>query len=208
MAMITEIEDFFTRGCGRCDRFDTPDCSTRPWIGGLNALRRICRDMGLSEHVKWAHPCYMHADRNIALMGAFRNDFRFTFMNGSLLSDPEGILKPAGPNSAVKNVLYFTSNDGPLEHEATIRAYLAELMDYAERGVQPPKIVRELELPEELVEALDSDPELAEAYNALTPGRQKSYVINLNSAKQSATRVARIARFRDKIIAGKGATER
>lgn len=208
MAMITDVEDFFTKGCGRCDRFDTPDCSTRRWIDGLNALRRICLDMGLSEHVKWAHPCYMHAGRNIALMGAFQNDFRFTFMNGSLLEDPEGVLEPAGPNSAVKNVLYFTSNDGPAEKEPIIRAYLAELKDFAERGVKPPKVEREIDMPDELVEALDADPELAEAFQALTPGRQRSYTINLNGAKQSATRVARIAKFRDKIIAGKGATER
>ena len=208
MAMITDADDFFTKGCGRCDRFDTPDCSTRAWIDGLNALRRICLDMGLSEHVKWAHPCYMHAERNIALMGAFRDDFRFTFMNGALLKDPEGILRPAGPNSAVKNVLYFTSNDGPAALEPVIRAYLAELIGYAERGVVPPKVDRAVELPDELIEALDADPELAEAFHALTPGRQRSYVINLGGAKQAATRVARIAKFHDRILAGKGANER
>ena len=206
--MITDIEEYFTKGCGRCDRFATPDCSTRRWIDGLNDLRRICREMGLSEHVKWAHPVYMHADRNIALIGAFRDDFRFTFMNGALLKDPEGILRPAGPNSAVKNVLYFTSNDGPAALEPVIRAYLAELIGYAERGVVPPKVDRAVELPDELIEALDADPELAEAFHALTPGRQRSYVINLGGAKQAATRVARIAKFHDRILAGKGANER
>ena len=81
MAMITDAEDFFTKGCGRCARFATPDCSTRQWIRGLNQLRRICRDMGLEEVVKWAHPTYMHAGRNIAIFGAFRGDFRLSFMN-------------------------------------------------------------------------------------------------------------------------------
>ncbi len=206
--MITDPDDFFTKGCGRCDRFATPDCSTRRWIDGLNDLRRICLDMGLTETVKWAHPVYMHADRNIAIMGAFREDFRFTFMNGQLLKDPEGILKPAGPNSAVSNVLYFTNTADVTKLEPIIRAYLAELMDYAERGVKPPKIERELDMPDELVEALDADPELAEAFEALTPGRQRSYAINLNSAKQAETRRNRIAKFRDKIIEGKGAMER
>jgi uncharacterized protein YdeI (YjbR/CyaY-like superfamily) len=55
--MITRIEDYFTKGCGRCERFATPDCSTRPWIGGLEHLRRICLDVGLEETLKWAHPC-------------------------------------------------------------------------------------------------------------------------------------------------------
>lgn len=96
-AMITDIEDYFALDCGRCDRHPTPDCSTRRWTGGLIALRRICLDVGLSEHVKWAHPCYMHAGRNIALIGAFRDDFRFTFMNPTLLKDSEGVLKKTAP---------------------------------------------------------------------------------------------------------------
>jgi uncharacterized protein YdeI (YjbR/CyaY-like superfamily) len=81
-------------------------------------------------------------------------------------------------------------------------------MRYAEQGILPEKAAQEIELPEELIEALDADPELAEAFHALTPGRQRSYVINLNGAKASATRQARIAKFRSHILAGKGATER
>lgn len=206
--MITDIDDYFTRGCGRCDRFDTPECSVHRWSAGQNALRAICLGMGLSEHIKWAHPCYMHAGRNIAIMGAFRNDFRLTFMNGSLLTDPEGILRPAGPNSQTRNVLFFTNNTGPTQMEPTIRAYLAELMDHAERGTRPTRVAREIDMPEELVEALDADPDLADAFAALTPGRQKSYAFNLNQAKKPETRVARIEKFRPKIMAGKGAQER
>ena len=81
-------------------------------------------------------------------------------------------------------------------------------MDHAEAGTKPPKTEREIDVPEELTDALDADPELAEAFHALTPGRQKSYLFALNQAKQSATRVARIEKFRDKILAGKGALER
>ncbi|MBV7408087.1 YdeI family protein [Maritimibacter sp. DP1N21-5] len=206
--MITEADDYFTKGCGRCDRFDTPDCSARLWDEGQARLREICLGMGLSEHVKWGHPCYMHAGRNIAIMGAFRGDFRFTFMNGSLLDDPEGILKPAGPNSRVSNVLYFTDNEGPARLEPIIKDYLATLMDHAERGTKPPKVETEVEMPDELTQALDEDPELAEAFFALTPGRQKSYAFNLNQAKKPETRYARIEKFRPHILAGKGAMER
>ena len=80
-------------------------------------------------------------------------------------------------------------------------------MGYAEAGIKPPKADSEIELPDELVGALDNDLELAEAFANLTPGRQKSYVINLNGAKASTTRSARIEKFRDKILAGKGANE-
>lgn len=208
MAMITDPDDFFTKGCGRCARFATADCSTRPWIEGLNALRRICLDMGLEETVKWAHPCYLHAGRNIAIFGAFRTDFRLSFLNAGLLNDTEGVLEPQGPNSRTPGMIRFTAVDQIGQMEPVIRAYLRQLMDHAEAGTKPPVVEREIEMPDELTDALDADPELAEAFHRLTPGRQKSYLFNLNQARQSATRVARIEKFRDRIIAGKGALER
>ena len=208
MAMITDPDDFFTKGCGRCERFATPDCSTRPWIDGLNDLRRICLDMGLDETVKWAHPCYMHAGRNIALLAAFRTDFRLGLMNAGLVKDTEGVLEPQGPNSQTPSMFRFTAVGQVGEREPIVRAYLRQLMDHAEAGTKPAKAAREIDMPDELTDALDADPELAEAFQALTPGRRKSYMFNLSQTKQPATRVARIERFRDKIIAGKGATER
>jgi uncharacterized protein YdeI (YjbR/CyaY-like superfamily) len=208
MAMISDPDDFFTKGCGRCERFATPDCSTRLWIDGLNNLRRICLDVGLDETVKWAHPCYMHAGRNIALVAAFRTDFRLSFMNAGLLSDTEGVLEPQGPNSQTPSMIRFTDVGQVGEMEPVIRAYLRQLMDHAEAGTRPPKLEREIDMPDELTDALDADPELAEAFQALTPGRQKSYLFALNQAKQSATRVARIEKFRGHIMAGKGAMER
>ena len=206
--MITDIEDYFAKGCGRCERFATPDCSTRQWAAGLDDLRRICRNAGLVETVKWGHPCYMHAGRNIALLGALRGDFRISFMNAALMKDPDGVLERRGPNTQHPDQISFQDTAQVAALKPVIAAYLREAMDYAEAGIKPQKVEIELVLPDELVEALDCDPELAEAFHALTPGRQKSYVLNLNSAKKSETRTARIAKFRDKIIAGKGALER
>lgn len=206
--MITDVEHFFQSGCGRCDRFATPDCSTRFWLDGLFHLRRICRDVGLSEHAKWGHPCYMHAGRNIVILGAFREDFRLTFFNAALMRDPHGVLIGQGENSRHPDCFKFDDNAQVVASEAIIREYLAEAMGYAEQGIKPPKEEYELELPEELVEALESDPELAQAFAQLTPGRQRSYVFALNSAKTSATKVSRIIKYRDKILAGKGALDR
>lgn len=208
MAMIETAGDFFTKGCGRCDRFDTPDCSIHLWIDGLQDLRRICLDMGLVEVIKWGHPTYMHADRNIAMLGAFRGDFRVSFLNPSLLDDSEGVLEAQGPNSQTKGTIRFTDVGSVRAKESAIRGFLRQLMEHAERGTKPPKHPREIDMPAELAEALDADPELAEAFHGLTPGRQKSYMFNLNQAKQSATRVARILKFREKILAGKGAMDR
>lgn len=206
--MITNVEHFFGSGCGRCDRFATPECSTRFWLDGLLHLRRICSDVGLSEHAKWGHPCYMHAGRNIVIFGAFIDDFRLTFFNAALMRDPHGVLIGQGPNSQHPDCFKFDDNAQVAELEPIIREYLAEAMGYAEQGIKPPKVERELELPDELVEALDADPELALAFERLTPGRQRSYVYALNSAKTSATKVARILKYRDKILAGKGALDR
>jgi uncharacterized protein YdeI (YjbR/CyaY-like superfamily) len=206
--MITDPAEFFVRGCGRCDRFATPDCSARLWQEGLDALRAICLDMGLTETAKWGHPCYMRAERNIALFGALRGDFRLSFFNPALMTDPQGVLEPAGPNARHPSMIRFTRNDQVAELEPVIRAYLAEAIDYADKGIMPVKEQVEIELPDELIEALDADPELAEAFNALTPGRRRSYAINLNGTKNPTTRFARIAKFRDKILAGKGALDR
>ncbi len=207
-AMITDPDIYFAKGCGRCDRYATADCSARHWLAGLLSLRRICRDAGLSEVAKWGHPVYLHAGRNIAILGAFRGDFRLTFMNAALLKDPEGILERQGPNTKHPDCIRFTDNDAPGAVERTIRAYLAEAMAYAEQGLLPAKEPTEVDLPPELLDALDADPGLAEAFAALTPGRQKSFVLFLNDAKTTQTKLARIEKSRAKILAGKGATER
>jgi uncharacterized protein YdeI (YjbR/CyaY-like superfamily) len=206
--MIRDVDHFFVKGCGRCDRFNTPECSARRWADGLAALRRICLASGLAETAKWGHPCYMHAGRNIVLIGALRGDFRLGFFNAALMKDPACILKKQGPNTRHPDTIRFTRHGRVIELEPVIVSYLREAMAYADAGIRPPKEAAEIALPDELAEALDDDQELAEAFHSLTPGRQRSYVINLRSAKTQATRTTRIAKFRERILSGKGATER
>lgn len=206
--MITDIEDYFAKGCGRCARFDTPNCSALIWQDGQAALREICLEAGLTEVVKWGCPCYEYAGRNIAIFGAFRDDFRLTFFNAALMKDPEGILEKQGANAQNPSMIRFQSTAEVTTQTPTLIAYLREAMGYAERGIKPPKITRDIPWPDELTDALDADPDLAEAFEALTPGRQKSYVIHLNNAKKSETRTARINAARPKIFAGKGQLER
>lgn len=206
--MIEHIDDFFTKGCGRCARFATPDCSVQPWAPGLAALREICLSEGLTETVKWGHPCYTHAGRNVALFGALRDDFRLSFFNAALLEDPEGALERQGPNTRHPDMIRFRANGEVAGKAPLIRGLLAQAMDHAAKGLKPERDTSEPDLPEELAEALDADPALAEAFHRLTPGRRRSYVIALGTAKQAATRTRRVAAFRDRILAGKGATER
>jgi uncharacterized protein YdeI (YjbR/CyaY-like superfamily) len=206
--MITAIEDYYGKGCGRCERFTTSECSALIWSEGLQSLRRICRESKLIETVKWGHPCWMHSGRNIVILGALRSDFRISFFNSALLKDPQGILERQGPNTRHPDMIRFRSNGQVNAMETTIRSYLIEAISYAEAGIRPEKDETELELPAELAEALDADAALAQAFRSLSRGRQRSYVINLSSARKPSTRISRIAKFRDHILAGKGALER
>jgi uncharacterized protein YdeI (YjbR/CyaY-like superfamily) len=205
--MITDVADYFARGCGRCARFDTPDCSTRRWMAGLLALREFCLAAGLEETAKWGHPCYMHNGRNVAMIAAFRDNYRLTFFDGAIPPDPAGLLEKRGPNTRVADQISFTDPDAAGRMAAVLCDYLAAAKAAAELD-RPARPKVELALPDELVAALDADPELAEAFHALTPGRQRSWVLHLSQTKTPATRYARIERGRVQIIAGKGQSER
>lgn len=206
--MITDPNVFFRDGCGRCARFQTDDCSARLWAAGLAGLRQLCLEAGLEETAKWGHPCYMHAGRNIAILGAFRGDVRLSFFNAALLQDREGILTKQGPNTRHPDAVRLNDAAGLGALAPAICDLLEQAMAHARAGTLPPKEDNSPDLPEELVEALDADPALAEAFYALTPGRQKSHVLAIGSAKASATRAARVVKLAPLIHAGKGAQER
>lgn len=205
--MITDVDDYFTKGCGRCKRFDTADCSSRIWNAGLQRLRAICRAAGLEETVRWGQPCYRYADQNVVIIAAFRSTFRLTFFHASLMKDDAGLLVAQGPNSPVASAIFFTSEDEVAENAESISAYLEEAKALAASGAKPERKERKLELTEEFVEALASDPEMAAAFEALTPGRQRSHALFVGGAKKAETRRARIAKMRGRILAGKGANE-
>lgn len=205
--MITDPDVYFAKGCGRCDRFATPDCSVQHWLAGVTALRRLCLAAGLTETAKWGHPCYMHAGRNVAMIAAFRDTFRLTFFDAALPPDPAGILEKRGPNSRAADQISLTDATAVDAMAPVLRDYLAAARAMAEQD-RPARPRAELALPDELAEALEADPVLAEAFNALTPGRQRSWALHLVSSANPATRRARIEKGRDRIIAGKGATER
>lgn len=160
------------------------------------------------ETAKWGHPCYMHAGRNVAILGAFRGDVRLTFFNASLLKDAGGLLTRQGENTATPDCARFTDAAQIEPATPALRALIAQAMAHAEAGTKPAKPPQALDLPDELIETLDADPQLAEAFQALTPGRQKSHVLAVASAKASATRYARIAKLTPLIFAGKGVNDR
>lgn len=141
------------------------------------------------------------------MIGALRDDFRPSFVGAVLRSDPERVLERQGPDTRHPDTIRFTDVGQVREREVVVRSTLAEAMGDAAAGVRPPKDDVEPELPDELVGALAGDPELAAAFGSLTPGRQCSWLIDIDGAKRTETRVARIPGFRDTIISGTGATD-
>lgn len=207
--MITDVVDYFTRGCGRCARFATPDCATKVWAEPLAALRALCRDAGLTEAVKWGHPCYTHAGRNVAILGATRDGARLSFFAAGLLDDPAGVLEHQGPNSRHPDLVRATDTARVAAIAPAIRALLAQAMDHAAAGRrEAPRDPDDIALPDALLAALDDDPALAEAFDRLTPGRRRSHAIHVAGAKTPAGQAARVDRARNLILAGKGALDR
>ncbi|UWQ20288.1 YdeI family protein [Jannaschia sp. W003] len=206
--MITDVAQFFADGCGRCARHATPDCGARRHAGALAAARRLCLDAGLEEAAKWGHPCYAHAGRNVAILGAHREGARLTFFHAALLRDPAGVLERKGPNARHPDAVRFADAGAVAAMAGPVTALLRQAMIHAEAGTRAPREDRPLDLPDELSDALAADTELAAAFEALTPGRRRSHAIVIGGAKKPETRRARIARLRPRIMAGQGANER
>jgi len=173
------------------------------WRPEMQALRAILLDCGLAEALKWRKPCYAHDGSNIAIMQPMKGALSLMFFKGALMDDPDGLLCDQGPNSRAAKRLEFTDAEAIRAVEPQVRALVASAVAVEASGVDlPPR--RELELPGELTEALADDAELSAAFDALTPGRQRGYALNIAGAKQAETRRNRIAKHRPRILAGKG----
>jgi uncharacterized protein YdeI (YjbR/CyaY-like superfamily) len=179
------------------------------WRDEMAALREIALSAEVEEAVKWGKPCYIGGGGNIAIMQPFKDFLSFMFFKGALLKDSEGVLREQGENTRSAKRMEFRSVDEIEAAADILRDYLAEAVAREKSGAKVDfDENRELEPPDELVDALDSDPDLATAWKALTPGRQRGYVLHIAGAKKSETRAARIEKHRERIMAGKGLNDR
>lgn len=168
-------------------------------------LRKIALGSDLTEMIKWGVPCYVFQESNIFLLGSFKAFCSISFFKGSLLKDPKGILSKPGENSQSVRMIKFTHLDQIRKLEQVIKAYILEAIEIEKTGIKPimEKSV-ELEFPEELIQILDEDGDFKAAFSALTPGRQRGYNLFFTAAKQPATRISRIEKYRQQILDGKG----
>ncbi len=202
--MQTTIEGYLTEGCGRCPLGGTPDCKVHAWSVELHALRGILSESGLTETVKWGVPCYTFNGKNVLLLSAFKNHCAISFFKGALLKDDAGLLSTPGPNSQAARLLKFTSPDAVGALSDATRSFIQQAIAIEKAGLQVGFQKSPEPWPEELQEWLEQDPVLKDAFEALTPGRQRGYVLYFSAPKQSKTRISRIEKCVDKIMKGEG----
>ena len=175
------------------------------WQDTYKKLRNITLDCGLTEELKWGVPCYTFNNSNVILIHGFKEYCALLFHKGALLKDTENILIQQTENVQAARQLRFSNLSEILEQEAIIKAYIFEAIEAEKAGLKVEmKKTREFEMPEEFKTALNEDPELKEAFENLTPGRQRAYLLHFSGAKQSKTRVSRIEKCIPQIFAGKG----
>jgi len=168
-------------------------------------LREILLDSGLTEELKWGQPCYALDGKNVALIHGFKEYCALLFMKGALLKDPKGILVQQTKNVQAARQIRFASLADIKKQKATVKAYIREGIAVEKSGLKVGmKSVAQFGVPIEFQTRLDDDPKLTEAFKALTPGRQKGYLLHFAGAKQSATRTARVEKQAPRILKGLG----
>ena len=181
----------------------------KKWQAELLALRAVFLSTTLTETIKWYKPCYTFEGRNIAALAGLKDHCWILFFKGALLKDPQGILQKAGENSQSARVLKFTSTQQVNKLKGVLQSYVLEAIAAEQAGL---KVVFEKSedrvLPDELLQAFAQTPGLQQAFATLTPGRQRGYLLHFGQAKQSSTRIARIAKCVSAILVGRGFQER
>ena len=178
------------------------------WTAEIAAMRRVLAGFGMKEECKWGKPTYTVNGRNIVIMQGFKEYFALGFFQGALLEDRKHVLVQLGRVHAAR-VMKFTSAKEIAAKAPTIKAYVREAIAVEKAGLRmKPKASSEYPVPEELRERLRKDPRFKRAFEALTPGRQRSYLYHFAAAKQSATRRARIEKALPAIFEGRGFLER
>lgn len=177
----------------------------KQWKEEFEKLRTIILDFELTEDIKWMHPCYMFEDKNVVLIHGFKDYCALLFHKGALLKDPHGILIQQTENVQAARQIRFTNVQEIVEMESIIKDYILEAIEIEKAGLKVElKKHEEFKFPEELQSKFDDTPALKPAFESLTPGRQRAYILYFSKPKQSKTRVSRVEKYMQQILDGKG----
>jgi uncharacterized protein YdeI (YjbR/CyaY-like superfamily) len=175
------------------------------WPEELGVLRSIALECMLTETVKWGVPCYTYQYANLLMLGSFKEYCCISFFKGVLMSDPHGILTSPGENSQSVKMVKFTNLQEIVTLKPILKEYIYEAIEVENLGLKvETKKLFNLVFAEELIQVLSQDSVFKTAFEALTPGRQRAYNLFFTAAKQSATRLSRIEKYRQQILDGKG----
>jgi len=178
---------------------------TEKWRDELAKLRSIILDCPLVEELKWGQPCYTYETKNIVLIHGFKEYCAILFIKGALLKDAAGILIQQTENVQAGRQIRFTDLQDIIGKENLLKAYIHEAIEVEKSGLKiQHKKTEEFAVPEEFQNKLNEDPVLETAFKALTPGRQRGYILHFSAAKQAKTREARVEKYIPQILAGKG----
>src|SRR5450432_2963869 len=178
---------------------------SKQWQEELQKLRTIILDCGLTEEVKWRVPCYTLEGKNVLFIGRLKESCVLSFIKGVLLKDAKRILIQQTENSQSVRVIRFSTVRQIVELEPVLKAYINEAIEAEKAGLKVKlKKVSEFKMPEEFQTKLDEIPALKKAFTALTPGRQRAYLLYFSGAKQSKTRASRVEKYMRQILSGKG----
>ncbi|PWK16581.1 YdeI/OmpD-associated family protein [Tumebacillus permanentifrigoris] len=175
------------------------------WKDEYEKLRTIVLDCELTEEFKWMHPCYTFEKKNIVLIHGFKEYCALLFHKGALLRDAQGILIQQTENVQAARQIRFTNVQEIVEMETILKAYIYEAIEVEKAGLEVNfKKSSEVIIPEELQNKFDEIPALKTAFEALTPGRQRAYILYFSDPKQSKTRASRVEKYMQQILNGKG----
>lgn len=174
------------------------------WNDEVVLLRKILQSTKLNEDFKWGYPCYTHNESNVVIIQPFKSYLGLMFFKGTLLKDTKKLLIANGPNSQYTKRFEFSSVAEIKKLNAMIKAYVKEAISLEDAGAKVEVKKEAIALPSELKKIFVKNAKLKKAFQALTPGRQRAYLFFFTSAKQAATRAARIEKWAPKILQGKG----
>ena len=179
--------------------------NAKQWQAEFSALRKIVLESELNEEMKWGVPCYTIGQKNVVLIHGFKEYCGMLFVKGALLKDPAGILIQQTENVQSARQVRFTSLQEIVALEHTLKAYIREAIENEKAGLKVEfKPTPQFPMPDEFKERLEGDPALKTAFERLTPGRQRAYLLHFSAPKQAATRNSRIEKCIPLILAGKG----
>lgn len=197
------VDKYLIDGCMRCKYGGTPQCKVLNWVQELETLRQIVLETGLTEEIKWGVPVYTKNGRNIVTVNALKGSANIGFYKGVLMKDSHQILEQQG-NIQSARLIRFIDLEKIQQLKDVLKDYILEAINIEESGKKVETVKNPEPVPEELLQAFEDDPAFRTAFYALTPGRQRGYLIYFSQPKQGQTRIGRINKYKAQILNGVG----